>query len=118
MRDLFAETPATILSHHADADAVDSFLAWRKATKKPLTARAARLIAKTLMAINANGGDADEALDLAQEHGWQTIKCDWYWRIKNGNGNRNGAQFGNADAGTQQIAIAATARRSPSADCF
>ena len=78
------EKPADILSHHADADATDSFCKWRKTIKKPLTERAALMIAKTLSAINAGGGDATEALDMAQEHGWQTIKEEWYWRQKNG----------------------------------
>ena len=82
------ETPAQILEHDASADAVRSFIAWRKATKKPLTERAAVLIAKSLREITADGGDADEALDLTQEHGWQTIKPQWYWRIKHGDGNQ------------------------------
>jgi predicted ThiF/HesA family dinucleotide-utilizing enzyme len=77
------ETPHEILAHDASDDAVRSFMAWRKSTKKPLTDRAACLIAKSIREITAKGGDADEALDLAQEHGWQTIKPHWYWRIKN-----------------------------------
>lgn len=82
------ETPAEILEHEASAAAVRGFIAWRKLTKKPLTERAAVRVATTLRDITGAGGDADEALDLAQEHGWQTIKADWYWRIKNGNGNQ------------------------------
>ena len=81
------ETPAEILEHEASADAVKSFIAWRKATKKPLTERAAVLVANKLRAITAKGGDADEALDMMQEMGWQTVWVDSYWRIKNGNGN-------------------------------
>jgi hypothetical protein len=77
------ETPAQILEHDASTDAVRSFIAWRKATKKPLTERAAILVSKSLREITGSGGDADEALDLAQEHGWQTIKPHWYWKIKN-----------------------------------
>jgi len=110
------ETPAEILCHAASADAVHSFIAWRKATKKPLTERAAMMIAKTLREITGAQGDADEALDLAQEHGWQTIKTDWYWRIKNGNGNRNSAT--SADATSRQISFAGTAIRTPSEDSF
>lgn len=111
------ETPAEILSHAASHDAASSFVAWRKKLRKPLTERAALSIAKTLAAINAAGGDATEALDLAQEHGWQTIKPDWYWNIKNGNGNR---QAGNARAYStdRQITFAATAIRTPRQDCF
>ena len=110
------ESCSDILSHHADNDAVDSFIKWRKAIKKPLTERAAVLIAATLRQINADNGDATEALDLAQEHGWQTIKPDWYWRIKNGNGRHNGAAINHATSSA--IAIAARAARSPRDDCF
>jgi hypothetical protein len=110
------ETPAEILSHHADAEAADSFIAWRKKIRKPLTERAALMIAKTLAAINAAGGDATEALDMAQEHGWMTIKPDWYWGKINGNGNRQ--TTANADAANRQIAFAARAARTPGEDCF
>lgn len=112
------ETPAEILSHHADADAVDSFVKWRKSIKKPLTERAAVLIAVTLRTINAENGDATEALDLAQEHGWQTIKADWYWRIKNGNGTANRTKDTRANAASNAITFAGAAHRAPSKDCF
>jgi len=118
MNDLFP--PSEALSHHADADAVDSFIAWRKKIKKPLTDRAARMIGNTLADINAAGGDATEALDLAQEHGWQTIKLDWYWRIKNGNERNSMAGAGRAstNAGTVEINAAARIRRPPTRDLF
>lgn len=74
------ETPSEILSHHATKEASDSFIAWRKRTKKPLTETAALRIAKTLAAINAAGGDASDALGVAEERGWQTIKADWYFK--------------------------------------
>lgn len=74
------ETPAEILSHHASKEAADSFCAWRKRTKKPLSEAAALRIAKTLAAINAAGGDASDALGMIEEHGWQTIKADWYFK--------------------------------------
>lgn len=76
------ETPAEILSHAASPDAASSFVAWRKKLRKPLTERAALSLAKTLAAINAAGGDATEALDLAQEFGWRSIKPEWYWAKK------------------------------------
>lgn len=108
------ESPTDILAHDASLDAARGFIKWRKAIKKPLTERAAVLIAKSLRAITADGGDADEALDLAAEHGWQTIKPDWYWGIKNGNGNRNsqgGQMAGGSDAlrGGQGRSIASIA---------
>lgn len=110
------ETPSQILCHHADADAVDSFLAYRKKHKRsPLSERGAKMLAKSLMEINAAGGDASEALDVAQERGWQTIKKEWYFNDRNGN-----SQQGNRDtnAGSEQAAIAARFARTPDGDCF
>ena len=115
------ETPAQILSHHADHDACDSFIAWRKKVRKPLTDRAALMIAKTLAAINAAGGDATEALDMAQEFGWMSIKPDWYFNKKgqvNGNGNNNAARHSASDTADKQITFAARAIRTPNEDCF
>ncbi len=119
MNDLFP--PAEALSHHADADAVDSVIAWRKARKKPLTDRAAKMVAKTLADINAAGGDATEALDMVQERGWLTVKSEWYWNDKNGNKSNNsmaGAGRANGNAGTLEINAAARIRRPSSGDCF
>jgi hypothetical protein len=112
------ETPSQILSHHAHPEACESFIAWRKKIKKPLTDRAALMIAKTLAAINAAGGDATEALDMAQEHGWQTIKAEWYWKVKHGNGNRITSRDTASDASDRQIAFAAGFARTPSRDSF
>ena len=74
------ETTAEILSHHASKEASDSFVAWRKRTKKPLTETAALRIAKTLAAINAAGGDASDALGLIEERGWTSITAEWYFK--------------------------------------
>ena len=74
------ETPAEILAHHATQDAADSFTAWRKKIKRPLTETAALRIAKTLAAIRAAGGDPSDALAMAEEHGWWTIKAEWYFK--------------------------------------
>lgn len=74
------ETPAQILSHAADPEAAESFVAWRKKIKKPLTERAAAMLLKTLAEIKAAGGDPSEALDLAQLRGWTAIQVDWYFK--------------------------------------
>ena len=76
------ETPAEIIAHHCDRSAADSFTAWRKKIKKPLTETAAIRIAKTLAAINAAGGDASDALGMAEERGWMSIKFEWYFQLK------------------------------------
>jgi hypothetical protein len=75
------ETPAEILAHVANPEAAASFCAWRKRVRKPLTEAAALRIIKTLAAIKAAGGDPDDALAMAEEHGWQTIKADWYFKM-------------------------------------
>jgi hypothetical protein len=113
------ETPANILSHHADSDAVDSFIAYRKKHKRaPLSERGALMIAKTLRSINENGGDATEALDMAQEHGWQTIKEDWYFGQKRTTTRNSNCNTSNSDATARAVAFAGTARRTPTEDCF
>lgn len=74
------ESPSEILAHHASEDAATSFIAWRKRVKKPLSETGALRIAKTLAAIRAAGGDPSDALAMAEEHGWQTIKAEWYFK--------------------------------------
>jgi hypothetical protein len=108
------ETPSDILAHAAGYEAAESFVSWRKKIKKPLTETAALRIAKTLAAINAAGGDASDALGMAEERGWQSIKEEWYF------GKRNDAARGVsiADATDREISFAARAARSPSPDCF
>jgi hypothetical protein len=108
------ESPVDILAHHASTEAVTSFCAWRKRIRKPLTETAAIRLAKTLAAINAAGGDADDALGMAEEHGWQTIKPEWYFGKRSGNQADNTA----TDAGTRAVTFAAGFARSPSRDCF
>ncbi|MGL6211900.1 MAG: hypothetical protein ACRC14_18910 [Paracoccaceae bacterium] len=74
------ETPAEILTHYATKEASESFIAWRKARKCPLTETGALRLAKTLAVIAAQGGDPSDALGMAEEHGWQTIKAEWYFK--------------------------------------
>lgn len=74
----------------ASDEAVTAYLAYRKQTKaKGTTERAAGMIAKELGIIADRGGDPDEALDLAQLHGWQGLRADWYFN-KKGKDNGNG----------------------------
>lgn len=113
------ETPAEILSHAAGPEAADSFTAWRKRIKKPLTETAALRIAKTLAEINSAGGNAADALGMAEERGWQSIKPEWYFKdAANGNGNSAPHRVAGTDATDRQITFAASFARSPSRDCF
>lgn len=113
------ETPSEILARYADPDAVTSFIAYRRKHKRAaLSERGAVMIAKTLQEIAAAGGDATEALDMAQEHGWQTIKVNWYWKQKDGERTNNPRGNSASDTTAREIAFAARANRAPSSDCF
>ena len=72
-----------ILALWASPDAVSSFIAYRKRSKaKALTLTAAKRLAANLQEIFNAGGDTDDALGLAEERGWQSIKPDWYFNDK------------------------------------
>ncbi|MFY0661353.1 MAG: helix-turn-helix domain-containing protein [Shimia sp.] len=102
------------LTRFAGLDAVSSFVAYRRKIKKPLTVTAAKRLAEQLRQIEARGGDASDALGLAEERGWQSVKADWYFNEK-GQGNdqrsRSSFQASNTDPTTDAIAIAARSRR-------
>jgi hypothetical protein len=67
----------------ASPDAVSSFIAYRKRTKaKALTLTAAKRLASSLQEIFNAGGDTDDALGLAEERGWQSVKPEWYFNDK------------------------------------
>jgi DNA-binding MarR family transcriptional regulator len=67
----------------ASPDAATSFIAYRKRTKgKALTLTAAKRLANNLKEIFNAGGDTDDALGLAEERGWQSIKPEWYFNDK------------------------------------
>lgn len=108
------ETPTEIIAHYATHEAAASFVKWRKQIKKPLSETAALRIAKTLASINAAGGDASDALGMAEERGWQSIKEEWYF----GQRNSNASAASGTDATSREIAFAARANRSPSRDCY
>jgi hypothetical protein len=105
-----ARMPADVLCDVASPEAVASFIAYRKRHKGgALTLTAATRLAANLRTIIGLGGDPDDALGMAEERGWQTVKPDWYFKDRN-NGNRTGLSRpseGSAhrpDAALEQIA--------------
>ena len=73
------------LTQWASPGAVASFIAYRGRTKaRALTLTGARRLAQTLKEIFNAGGDTDDALGLAEERGWTTVKADWYFREQRG----------------------------------
>ena len=73
-------SPLTPLIEIAGEEAAQSFADHRKRMKKPLSLIASKRIAKVLAEIVDRGGNAADALGLAEERGWQGIKADWYFK--------------------------------------
>lgn len=92
--DRSAREIAAVLEAWAPPKAVASFMAYRKKTKaKALTMTGAERLAKGLAEIFAAGFDPGDALGLAEERGWVTVKPDWYFRERGGeNGAHNSPQ--------------------------
>jgi hypothetical protein len=105
-----AREVASHLELYASPDAVRSFISYRKRHKAgALTVTAAKRLAATLRDIMGQGFDPDDALGMAEERGWQTIKPEWYFKEKgNGAGNRlpetSGGRANRADPALEQIA--------------
>ena len=104
-----AENPAVAaLAAWASPAAVASFIAYRRKAKGGFTLTAAKRLAENLKAIFNGGGDPDDALGMAEERGWQTIKPEWYFREKSsGDGNRNRQAESSGDRQLRLIAVAA-----------
>ena len=69
------------LTMWASEAAAKSFIEYRKKSKsKGLTLTAAKRLASTLQEIFNAGENPDDALGLAEERGWQTVKADWYFQ--------------------------------------
>ena len=102
------DTPESLLYPHADAGAVDSFLAYRRKHKsKALSVTGARRLCKHLQEINERGGDGSDALGMAEERGWASVTPLWYFNSRgefNGNGNRNANQGQRPDPALVNIA--------------
>lgn len=96
------------LAMWASEAAVKSFIEYRKKSKsKGLTLTAAKRLASTLQEIFNAGENPDDALGLAEERGWQTVKADWYFQ------SQRTSERGNARQGSVMVAaFAAVAARS------
>ena len=73
-------------------------MSYRKSHKsKSLTETAAKKLAASLQEIFNAGHDTDDALGMAEEHGWATIKLGWYENAggkSHGNGKGRKPQYG------------------------
>ncbi len=88
------------LTMWASEAAVKSFIEYRKKSKsKGLTLTAAKRLASTLQEIFNAGENPDDALGLAEERGWQTVKADWYFQSqRTSERGKTGARSGMAEA--------------------
>lgn len=111
--------PVEILTEVASADAASSFVAFRKQIKKPLTATAAGRLRGALLQIKAQGGDPDDALGMAEERGWQSIKPEWYFKdTANAQSPQPNRQTSASDTLRYQLDVAGRMRRPSSENCF
>jgi hypothetical protein len=108
--DILGQDVLSVLTEWASTEAASSFIAYRKKHKaRALSLTAAKRTSRHLKAIFNNGGDADDALGMAEERGWATVEADWYFKAKgnHGNGNRGGQSESPGDRQLRLIAIAA-----------
>ena len=111
--------PVEILADVASADAAASFVAFRKQIKKPLTATAAGRLRGALLQIKAQGGDPDDALGMAEERGWQSIKPEWYFKdTANAQSPQHISRPSASDTLRYQLDVAGRMRRPSSENCF
>ena len=96
------DTPKSVLCRFAGDEAVSSFLEYRRKKKGgALTLTAAKRLSKHLDAINRDGGDADDALGMAEEKGWSSVEPTWYFNTINNHSDgikHNGKQSYNEQA--------------------
>jgi hypothetical protein len=78
------KTPREYLLECLSAESADGVLAHRKALRKPLTGRAAQLLAKGFLAT----ADPNAAADMMIERGWQGFKPEWFDNERRSNGQQ------------------------------
>lgn len=77
-------TPRQILLECLSAESADAVLAHRRAMRRPLTGRAAQLLAKGFLAT----ADPNAAADMMIERGWQGFKPEWFDNERRSNGHQ------------------------------
>jgi hypothetical protein len=99
------------LAMWASEAAVNSFIEYRKKSKsKGLTLTAAKRLASTLQEIFNAGENPDDALGLAEERGWQTVKADWYFQSQRPTERGNARQGSGMAAAFASVAADIVAR--------
>jgi hypothetical protein len=81
-------TPRDFLLECLLPEAADAVLEHRRALRKPLTGRAAQLLAKGFLAT----ADPNAAADMMIERGWQGFKPEWFENERRSNGQQRQGQ--------------------------
>ena len=82
------KTPRQILLECLSPETADGVLAHRKAMRRPLTGRAAQLLAKGFLAT----ADPNAAADMMIARGWQGFRPDWFDNERRSNGQQKQGQ--------------------------
>jgi len=82
------KTPREILLECLSPETADDVLAHRKAMRRPLTGRAAQLLAKGFLAT----ADPNAAADMMIARGWQGFKPEWFDNERRSNGQQQQGQ--------------------------
>lgn len=93
------KTPREILLESLTPEIADAVLAHRRSLRKPLTDRAAQLLAKGFTAT----GDPNAAADMMIARGWQGFNPEWFDNERAGNGQRKVGKRTLGDAGRDLI---------------
>jgi hypothetical protein len=83
-----SHTPREFLLECLSPESADAVLAHRKAMRRPLTGRAAQLLAKGFLAT----ADPNAAADLMIARGWQGFKPEWFDNERRSNGQQGQGQ--------------------------
>ena len=94
------KTPREILLECLSTECADGVLAHRKALKKPLTGRAAQLLAKGFLAT----ADPNAAADMMIERGWQGFRPEWFDNERRSNGKQQQGKGSIVEAGRRLTA--------------
>jgi hypothetical protein len=100
-------TPRETLLECLSPETADGVLAHRKAMRRPLTGRAAQLLAKGF----ASTADPNAAADMMIERGWQGFKPEWFDNERRSNGNGKQGKGSIVEAGRRLTARLVAAER-------
>jgi hypothetical protein len=95
-----SRTPRDFLLDCLSPESADAVLEHRRALRRPLTGRAAQLLAKGFLST----ADPNAAADMMIERGWQGFKPEWFENERRSNGNGKQGKGSIVEAGRRLTA--------------